>query len=95
MNNFKIEQPYQTLYEQSPTSTVFKLTKSKKQEPFTKGQKPPFWLLALGWLLAVVALAGPTWVRPLSMFEEEVLVEGKSVPRFAYIGEIPNGEKMI
>ena len=30
---------------------------------FTKGQKPPFWLLALGWLLAVVALAGPTWER--------------------------------
>lgn len=35
------------------------------------------------------------WVRPLSMFKEEVLVEGKSVPRFAYIGEIPNDEKMI
>ncbi|VEL96256.1 Ca-activated chloride channel family protein [Alteromonas sp. 76-1] len=30
---------------------------------FTKGQKPPFWLLALGWLLAVFALAGPTWER--------------------------------
>jgi hypothetical protein len=29
------------------------------------------------------------------MFEEEVVVEGKSVPRFAYIGEIPNDEKMI
>ncbi len=29
----------------------------------TKGQKPPFWLLAFGWLLAVVALAGPTWER--------------------------------
>ncbi|MBQ4828567.1 VWA domain-containing protein [Alteromonas sp. MMG017] len=30
---------------------------------FTKGQKPPFWLLALGWLLGIVALAGPTWER--------------------------------
>jgi len=35
------------------------------------------------------------WVRPLSMFQEEVVVEGKSVPRFAYIGEIPSDEKMI
>ncbi|MBO7923921.1 DUF1653 domain-containing protein [Alteromonas sp. K632G] len=35
------------------------------------------------------------WVRPLSMFQEEVVVEGKSVPRFAYIGEIPHDEKMI
>ena len=28
-----------------------------------KGQRPPFWLLALGWLIAVTALAGPTWER--------------------------------
>ncbi|MCU7555167.1 VWA domain-containing protein [Alteromonas sp. ASW11-19] len=28
-----------------------------------RGQRPPFWLLAAGWLLAVVALAGPTWER--------------------------------
>lgn len=28
-----------------------------------RGQRPPFWLLALGWLLAVTALAGPTWER--------------------------------
>ena len=33
------------------------------------------------------------WVRPLSMFQEEVVIEGKSVPRFAYIGEIPDDEK--
>lgn len=27
------------------------------------------------------------WVRPLSMFIEDVEVDGKTVPRFAYIGE--------
>ena len=30
---------------------------------------------------------GDIWVRPLSMWEEIVEVEGKSVPRFEYIGE--------
>jgi len=35
------------------------------------------------------------WVRPLSMFQEEVIVDGKSVPRFAYIGDIPTNENMI
>ena len=28
-----------------------------------KGTRPPFWLLAFGWLIAVTALAGPTWER--------------------------------
>lgn len=27
------------------------------------------------------------WVRPLTMFMEVVEVEGKSVPRFEYVGE--------
>ena len=27
------------------------------------------------------------WVRPLSMFSEEVLVEGRNVPRFEYLQE--------
>ena len=27
------------------------------------------------------------WVRPLSMFIEEVEVNGKKVPRFKYVGE--------
>ncbi|PQO44779.1 DUF1653 domain-containing protein [Blastopirellula marina] len=26
------------------------------------------------------------WVRPLAMFQETVVVEGKEIPRFAYIG---------
>ena len=26
------------------------------------------------------------WVRPLAMFTETVQVDGKSVPRFAYVG---------
>ena len=28
------------------------------------------------------------WVRPLSMFTEDVLFEGKKVKRFTYIGEM-------
>jgi hypothetical protein len=27
------------------------------------------------------------WVRPRKMFEEMVVVDGKSVPRFLYLGE--------
>jgi hypothetical protein len=27
------------------------------------------------------------WVRPAAMFEEEVEVDGKKVPRFKYLGE--------
>lgn len=27
------------------------------------------------------------WVRPLAMFIEDVEVDGKSVPRFAYVGD--------
>lgn len=30
---------------------------------------------------------GKIWVRPREMFLENVMVEGKSVPRFAYIGD--------
>lgn len=28
-----------------------------------KQQRPPLWLLAMGWLMATIALAGPTWER--------------------------------
>lgn len=28
-----------------------------------KGKRPPFWLLAAGWLMLVISLAGPTWER--------------------------------
>ena len=31
-------------------------------------------------------LAGALWVRPKEMFLEEVVVEGKKVPRFKYLG---------
>jgi hypothetical protein len=29
------------------------------------------------------------WVRPAAMFQETVLVDGKSTPRFLYIGKSP------
>lgn len=32
------------------------------------------------------------WVRPFDMFFESVEVEGMSVPRFAYVSEIPKEE---
>jgi hypothetical protein len=31
--------------------------------------------------------SGKMWVRPLKMFLENVVIEGKEVPRFAYVGE--------
>ncbi len=35
------------------------------------------------------------WVRPLGMFTESVEKDGKVLPRFAYVGDIPEGEKLI
>lgn len=35
------------------------------------------------------------WVRPLAMFVETVERDGTVLPRFAYVGDIPSGEKMI
>ena len=29
---------------------------------------------------------GKVWVRPLAMWEEKVLVDGKEIPRFTYTG---------
>ncbi len=31
--------------------------------------------------------SGDVWVRPLSMWEEDVMVDGKKEPRFMYIGD--------
>ena len=31
--------------------------------------------------------AGGLWVRPLDMFQDSVLHEGREQPRFAYVGE--------
>ena len=35
------------------------------------------------------------WVRPLDMFTESVEKDGKVLQRFAYVGDIPEGEKLI
>jgi hypothetical protein len=32
---------------------------------------------------------GATWIRPKKMFEEEVAVQGKTLPRFELISEEP------
>ncbi|PIQ28579.1 DUF1653 domain-containing protein [bacterium (Candidatus Blackallbacteria) CG17_big_fil_post_rev_8_21_14_2_50_48_46] len=41
------------------------------------------------WMVVYRTLYGDygLWVRPLSMFTEEVEIEGKNLPRFAYLGE--------
>lgn len=31
--------------------------------------------------------AGRWWVRPATMFMENVVIEGKEMPRFAFVGE--------
>lgn len=31
--------------------------------------------------------AAKLWVRPMEMFCESIMIEGKSVPRFKYIGD--------
>lgn len=38
--------------------------------------------------------AAKIWVRPLSMFLETVTVDGKTVPRFAYIGDQKGRERL-
>lgn len=35
----------------------------------------------------------PLWVRPLNLFQEQVTVDGRSVPRFTHIG--PENEKVL
>lgn len=35
------------------------------------------------------------WVRPLDMFCESVEKDGETLPRFTYVEEIPDAEKMI
>ncbi len=37
---------------------------------------------------------GKIWVRPMEMFMENVTIEGKSVPRFAYIGDHKGKERL-
>lgn len=45
----------------------------------------------LEWLVVYECLyenpEGRLWVRPLKMFMENITIEGKTVPRFKYIGD--------
>jgi hypothetical protein len=38
--------------------------------------------------------AAKIWVRPLTMFLENVVIEGKSVPRFEYIGDQKGNQRL-
>ncbi len=38
--------------------------------------------------------AAKIWVRPLSMFLENVVIEGKTVPRFGYIGDQKGSQRL-
>lgn len=38
--------------------------------------------------------AAKLWVRPLSMFMETVTIDGKTIPRFAYIGDQKGKERL-
>jgi|TARA_R110002049_G_scaffold549_1_gene3174 hypothetical protein len=35
------------------------------------------------------------WVRPLSMFTEAVIVDGKSLPRFQFVREISDSSEVL
>lgn len=35
------------------------------------------------------------WVRPLAMFRETVMVEGRSCPRFEYVGPLPGAAVLV
>ncbi|WP_439106325.1 DUF1653 domain-containing protein [Congregibacter sp.] len=35
------------------------------------------------------------WVRPLDMFKEDVIVEGESRPRFAWVGPMDASDKVL
>ncbi len=52
----------------------------------------------LEWLVIYECLyenpEGKIWVRPLSMFTEEVTIEGRTMPRFRYIGDQKGSERL-
>lgn len=52
----------------------------------------------LEWLVVYECLyenpAAKIWVRPMPMFLEEVEIEGKMQPRFAYIGDQKGKERL-
>ena len=37
---------------------------------------------------------GKLWVRPIKMFLESVVVEGKTIPRFKYIGDQKGNQRL-
>lgn len=52
----------------------------------------------LEWLVVYECLyeneAAKIWVRPLSMFLETVTIDGKTIPRFEYIGDHKGKERL-
>jgi hypothetical protein len=37
---------------------------------------------------------GKIWIRPLTMFQEFVFIDGKQIPRFAYIGDQKGSQRL-
>lgn len=37
---------------------------------------------------------GKIWIRPMTMFQESVVIEGKTVPRFEYIGDQKGSQRL-
>lgn len=37
---------------------------------------------------------GKLWIRPLKMFQENIVFEGKEVPRFGYIGDLKGSNRL-
>lgn len=52
----------------------------------------------LEWLVIYECLyenpAGKIWVRPMSMFQETITIDGQVTPRFRYIGDVKGKERL-
>ena len=52
----------------------------------------------LEWLVIYECLyenpKGKIWVRPMGMFMETIILDGKQVPRFAYIGDQKGSQRL-
>ncbi|MBP9855082.1 MAG: DUF1653 domain-containing protein [Candidatus Omnitrophica bacterium] len=68
---------------------IYQHYKGKKYEvvDLARHTETEEWLVVYKALYKTDSIVEHLWVRPLTMFVEEVSVEGKSVPRFQYLGK--------